>query len=70
MKINRFIELVKFDNGLWGPITRLFLDMIMKRFRQPHKIHLGIKILFQTRLLVQSNPIFQFDPRINIQNDS
>ena len=47
---------MKFDNGLWGRITRLSLVIIMKPFRQLHETHLGIKIWFQTRLLVPSNP--------------
>lgn len=49
---------MKFDNGLWGLITRLSLVIIMKPFRQLHETHLENKIWFQTRLLVPSNPTF------------
>ena len=61
---------MKFDNGLWGLITRLTLAIIKKPLSQLHETHLEKKIWFQTRLLVPSNPIFQFNPRLNIQKDS
>ena len=56
MKVKRFIQLLEFDNGLWGLITRLSLVIIMKPYGQLHETLFKIKIWFQTRLLVPSNP--------------